>query len=81
MLSEHFNDASTAATDYLHRLSALGGPPTRACGTAEGIVTRQAFTLGVNDAFLICTVLFVVMIPIVWRAKPPFGNVEASAGH
>ena len=81
VLAEHFNNASTAATDYLHGLSALGGPPARAWSIAEGVVMRQALTLGVNDVFLFCTVLFVVMIPIVWLAKPPFGNVAAGAGH
>ncbi len=81
VLAEHFNNASTAATDYLHGLSALGGPPMRAWSIAEGIVMRQALTLAVNDVFLFCTVLFVVMIPIVWLAKPPFGNVAAGAGH
>jgi DHA2 family multidrug resistance protein len=81
VLAEHFNNASAAATDYLHGLSALGGPPTRAWSIVEGVVMRQALTLAVNDVFLFCTVLFAAMIPIVWLAKPPFGNVSAGAGH
>ena len=81
VLTEHLNNASAATTDYIHGLSALGVAPARAWGIVEALVTRQALTLAVNDVFLFCTLLFVVMIPIVWLAKPPFGNVEAGTGH
>ena len=47
----------------------------------EDIVNREALTLAVNDVFLLYAALFVVMIPIVWLARPPFGNVAATASH
>ena len=47
----------------------------------DGIVTRQALTLAVNDVFLLCTVMFLAMIPVIWFAKPPFGNVGSAPGH
>ena len=81
VLAEHLSGASAATTNYLHGLDAFGGPPLRAWNIIEALVTRQALTLAVNDVFLFCTVLFVAMIPIVWLAKPPFGNVAAGAGH
>ncbi len=81
VLAEHINAASPAATSYLHGLSALGGPAARGWSIVEALVTRQALTLGVNDVFLICTGLFLAMIPVVWFARPPFGNVAAGAGH
>lgn len=81
VLTEHLTSASAATTDYIHGLSALGVAPARAWGIVEALVTRQALTLAVNDVFLFCTLLFVAMIPIVWLAKPPFGNVEAGTGH
>ncbi|HEY0180496.1 MAG TPA: MFS transporter, partial [Dokdonella sp.] len=66
---------------YVEGLGALGAPALRAWGVIEGIVTRQALTLAVNDVFLLCTVLFLLMIPLVWLAKPPFGNAAAGPGH
>jgi MFS transporter, DHA2 family, multidrug resistance protein len=45
------------------------------------IVNREALTLAVNDVFLLYAALFVVMIPIVWMARPPFGNVGPAAAH
>ena len=81
VLAEHLDAAGPATATFLHGLGALGGPPLRAWTIIEGLVTRQALTLAVNDVFLLCAVVFVAMIPIVWLAKPPFGNVEAGAGH
>lgn len=80
VLAEHLNNASAATTSYLDGLSALGGPALRGWAIIEGIVTRQALTLAVNDVFLLCTALFLLMIPVVWLAKPPFGNVAAGPG-
>ncbi len=81
VLAEHINATSHAAMDYINDLSALGGPAVRGWSVIEALVTRQSLTLAVNDVFLMCTVLFLAMIPVVWFAKPPFGNVAAGAGH
>ncbi|MEO5623010.1 MAG: DHA2 family efflux MFS transporter permease subunit [Dokdonella sp.] len=81
VLVEHLNSTNRAAADFIHGLSALGGPAARSWTIVEGVLRRQALTLAVNDVFLLCTVLFLAMIPVVWFAKPPFGNVAAGAGH
>ena len=81
ILAEHLNAASPATTSYLHQLQALGVPLQRAWAMIDGVVTREALTLGVNDVFLLCTVLFIAMIPVVWLAKPPFGNAGAAVVH
>jgi len=81
VLAEHINGASTGANAYLEGFRALGAPASRAWSVIDALVTRQALTLAVNDVFLLCTALFVAMIPIVWLAKPPFGNVAGPGGH
>jgi DHA2 family multidrug resistance protein len=35
----------------------------------------------VNDVYLVCAVLFLALIPILWLAKPPFGNADGAVGH
>ena len=80
VLAEHLTTASAATTSYLDGLSALGGPAVRAWTIIDSLVTRQALTLAVNDVFLLCTFLFLAMIPVIWFAKPPFGNVAAGPG-
>ena len=81
VLAEHLSDASPAAQSYLGHLQALGASTARAWAVVENIVTRESLTLAVNDVFLLCAVLFFAMIPIIWVAKPPFGNAGAAAAH
>jgi len=81
VLAEHIDKANGAVTAYVDGLGALGGPAAQAWAIMDGIVTRQALTLAVNDVFLLCTVMFLAMIPVIWFAKPPFGNVGSAPGH
>ena len=77
-LAEHVNSASPATQQFLNGLSHAGNAKWPAI---EGIVNREALTLAVNDVFLLYAGLFIVMIPIVWLARPPFGNVGPGAAH
>jgi DHA2 family multidrug resistance protein len=47
----------------------------------DQLVTREAATLAVNDVFWGCAILFLALIPILWFAKPPFGNAGGAAAH
>ena len=77
-LAEHITTTNPATQQFLDGLHATGAP----WSIIENIVIREALTLAVNDVFLLYAGLFIVMIPIVWLARPPFGNVgAAAAGH
>ena len=81
VLAERMNAANPMATDYLQQLHTLGAPPLVGWSLVNTVVSREALTLAVNDVFLLCAVMFFAMIPIIWIAKPPFGNAAASAAH
>jgi DHA2 family multidrug resistance protein len=81
VLAERMTAANPMANDYLQQLHTLGASATRAWAFVDGVVTREALTLAVNDVFLLCAALFFLMIPIIWIAKPPFGNAGPSAAH
>ena len=81
VLAERMNAANPAATGYLDTLHALGASAGNAWSLVNGVVTREALTLAVNDVFLLCAIMFFAMIPIIWIAKPPFGNAAAAAPH
>ncbi|MDE1885965.1 MAG: DHA2 family efflux MFS transporter permease subunit [Xanthomonadaceae bacterium] len=81
LLAEHLNAASPATQSYIGHLQALGANGARAWSIVDGVVTRESLTMAVNDVFLLCAVLFFAMIPIVWIAKPPFGNQGAASVH
>lgn len=79
-LAEHVNATNPATQQFVQGLGTIA-PGDGAWAMIENIVNREALTLAVNDVFLLFAALFVLMIPIVWLAKPPFGNVGAGAGH
>jgi len=35
----------------------------------------------VNDVFWGCSITFVLLIPLLWLARPPFGNAAAKGAH
>ena len=77
-LAEHVNNASSATQQFLNGLSHAGNATWP---VIEGIVNREALTQSVNDVFLLFAGLFLAMIPVVWLARPPFGNVGPGAAH
>jgi MFS transporter, DHA2 family, multidrug resistance protein len=80
-LAEHVNGANAATQQFIGGIGAAGATGDAPWMVVDNIVTREALTLAVNDVFLLFAVLFIVMIPIVWLAKPPFGNVGPGAAH
>jgi DHA2 family multidrug resistance protein len=77
-LTESVTNTSQPATQILGQLSQAGGQ-TRALGIVDQLVNKEALTLAVNDIFLLCAVLFIVLIPVIWLAKPPFGSAGGPA--
>jgi len=77
-LAEHVTNASSATQQFLQGLGRTGDATWP---IIEGIVNREALTQSVNDVFLLFAGLFLAMIPIVWLARPPFGNVGPGAAH
>jgi DHA2 family multidrug resistance protein len=38
-------------------------------------------TMGANDIFLVLAILFIVLIPVVWLARPPFRPAGTGGPH
>ncbi len=81
VLTEHITPAAPAATQFLQRLRDGGFSPEQALGMVDELINHEALTLSVNDVYLVCAVLFAAMIPILWLARPPFGNAGGAGGH
>ncbi|GAB2810442.1 DHA2 family efflux MFS transporter permease subunit [Dyella kyungheensis] len=79
-LTENVTSASLPATQILSQLTHAGNSQPQALGIVNQLVNREALTLAVNDIFLLCAVLFIVLIPVIWLAKPPFGSA-GGPGH
>ncbi|WP_426271365.1 DHA2 family efflux MFS transporter permease subunit [Dyella kyungheensis] len=79
-LTENVTSASQPATQIISQLTHAGNSQPQALGIVNQLVNREALTLAVNDIFLLCAVLFIVLIPVIWLAKPPFGSA-GGPGH
>jgi DHA2 family multidrug resistance protein len=80
-LTEYVNPASPAAMSYVGHLQNMGLHGQAQLTVLDQVVNREALTLAVNDVFWCCGILFLALIPILWLAKPPFGNAGGAAGH
>jgi DHA2 family multidrug resistance protein len=53
-------------------LQSLGVTGSAALQYADQQITRQAMTLSFNDLYYLFALMFILLIPWVWLAKPPF---------
>jgi MFS transporter, DHA2 family, multidrug resistance protein len=80
VLTEHISHSSHAWSQYQAQLSSHGINGIGASEYVNQLISNQASTLGVNDVFAMLGLLYFLLIPLVWFAKPPFG-ARAPAGH
>lgn len=80
LLAESLNPVRMAAFGDAAQQAVIGSlaeeqrQPTLAI--LEGIAQAQAHTLAFSDLCWLSAVAFIVTIPFIWIAKPPFGHVE-----
>jgi len=80
-MTEHLTPDSPAWAAYQSQLNDLGIHGDAAYATTAQVINSQALTMGANDMFLIFAMLFVVMVPLVWLARPPFKAVGTGSAH
>jgi DHA2 family multidrug resistance protein len=61
-------------------LQSLGIVGRSAYQYAEQSITQQAMTMSFNDMYHLFSIMFIILIPWVWFAKPPFA-VRGAGGH
>ena len=81
VLTEHIRNSADAWTQYQAQLAAHGITGSGASEYVNFLISGQASTLAVNDVFNALGVLFLLLIPLVWFAKPPFGARAGNPAH
>ncbi|APZ41738.1 DHA2 family efflux MFS transporter permease subunit [Acidihalobacter ferrooxydans] len=71
-LSAHFTTANPAAEHAYAQLQAAGFSTAQASEVLARTVSQQAFMLATNDFFWLSGWIFVVLLGLVWLARPPF---------
>ncbi len=78
-LVESVSQGNAAATTAITGLGNSGLNPQQVLGQLNGIVTQQAYMLATADVFYASAVLFVLLVPLVWLARPEKGGAGADA--
>ena len=63
-----------ALTVYSAHLEAAGMPPDQVHAVLDRMLSVQANMLATNDVFWLCACLMIILIPVIWLARPPFGR-------
>jgi len=84
-LAESINSASPAAVLTLTQLQSNGLSRDQALGVVNRLIDQQSAMLGANDLFRASAILFLLLIPVIWLARPVRArsptSPEASAAH
>jgi len=78
-LAEHISAASPQTAEFAARLGAIGLPPDQVNAVLERTLAGQSTMLATNDVFWLCGCLLIVLIPVIWLARPPFGRPRLAA--
>jgi MFS transporter, DHA2 family, multidrug resistance protein len=68
--AEHISRSNPAAVDALGKLGSAGLSPGQSYAFLNQIVDQQASTLAALDLFNASAVLLILLIPLVWLARP-----------
>jgi DHA2 family multidrug resistance protein len=80
-LTEHIRPDSPAWLDYQAQLAAQGISGDAAYAATSHVISVQSMSMGANDIFLMLAGMLVVLIPLVWFARPPFRAVGTGGSH
>ncbi|MDE2297766.1 MAG: DHA2 family efflux MFS transporter permease subunit [Burkholderiales bacterium] len=79
-LSEAINTTNSAAMQTLNQLMAGGYSREQALASVNRIIDQQAYTMAVTDVFYLSSMLFFVMIVVIWLSKPQPGAAAGGGG-
>jgi DHA2 family multidrug resistance protein len=77
-LVEHITGADPNSSQALATLQAGGLGSQQSYGVLNRLVDQQAFMLSADDIFYVSGLLFLLLIFVVWFAKPPKGGAAGS---
>ena len=79
-LTESVNRGNDAAMLTLNQLAAAGMNNEQALATINRTIDQQAYTMAVTDLFYLSSLMFLLLIGVVWLAKPRLGAAAGGGG-
>ncbi len=78
-LAEQITPYSDGVNQMMQGMVQNGISQEQAMGSVVRTITQQGFIIGSNEIFWSGSILFIILIAVVWFAKPPFGS--SGGGH
>ena len=78
-LTEYVRNSNGAALDYLQRLQSGGLSLQQAGAAVNRSIDVESHLLAANDVFWISSILFLLMIAVIWLARPGRTNLALGA--
>jgi DHA2 family multidrug resistance protein len=69
-LAETINRGSQATTSAISNFAAAGMSQEQGLASINRLIDQQAATMAADDIFLASAFIFLLLIPIIWLAKP-----------
>ena len=79
-LAELVNQGSSATTTAMAGFATSGMSTEQALGQINRMVDQQAYMLAANDVFYASGIIFLMLIPLVWMARPARGGRPGGPG-
>lgn len=78
-LIEHISAYDPATVQALAAMQSNGLSAGQAVGAIDRIINQQAFTFAATDVFHASAVLFVLLVAVVWLARPAKSTIDAGS--
>ena len=79
-LAEAINAGRPAATQMLDALQGSGLGSTQSLAMIDRMINAQAYVMSADDIFYASAVIFLLLIPLVWLARPARGPAIVDGG-
>ena len=79
-LVENIHPYNGALQESVQGMNHLGMSGVQPLGALEQTIGQQSHIMGANDLFWLYGMIFLVLIVLVWFAKPPFGSGGGGGG-
>ncbi len=81
-LVESINSGNVAATQTIQSLQGSGLSQSQTLLTIDRIINAQAYVLSADDIFYASAIIFLLLLPFLWLARPRKGaSAEAGGAH
>lgn len=78
-LAESINHNNPAAAQALGSLQGSGYDAAQSLAMVDRLINAQSYVMSADDIFYASAIIFLLLIPLLWLARPPRGNAPTDA--